>query len=671
MRLERILTHRLLGAVRLVIPLIVVVLVAIPAWNYFAHRVRVEPPTFSEDLPKNLDVRTEGFKHSRTEGGKTLFTIRANTTLGFKDNRYQLEGVDVTVNGQTPSESPKHIRSKYCSYDQQSNDFKFAGNVEVQLDEKTSVRTEELTYNQQSRTVVSSTQATIEQPGSMSGRADSFEYGLDSGLLKLNGKVYVSTPPQTSLEADSAVFQQKEDWVTMAGNVVIKSASGWIRGQTGRADLQPGTYKPTGIMIETDVTAESHQGGFSWKLRAGHLEADISPEGTAQRVRTRGGVELERTGGDGRQVMTATEVDAGLDTSGKVEGVEARQNARMIFGEDRTLQSDVIWLNATGGIATRAESVLHVGDSTIEGRQFTIQQGDIVQFTTQLRSNLQSGERKTSADRTEGRFDSKTNNLVELVQSGNFRFSEGMRQGTAQNARFENGGSLVTLDGSPVLNDEQMRIEAGQIRLDQNENSFVATRNVKTLSRNAAEPVLVTAASAEGGADTINYSQNVQLWRGTAYIQADRLQASSRSNGLHAEGHVRSTIEGVRATSDKLDYDDSSRTAHYAGAVKAEKQGMILQTRDMTARLRDKDVEQIVATGGVVVTQGDRRGKGEQAVYDVKTDSVTLTGANAEVYDKEEGTVHGTRLVMSTKGNSMAAEGQRGGRAVTRHTVER
>ena len=64
--------------------------------------------------------------------------------------------------------------------------------------------------------------------------------------------------------------------------------------------------------------------------------------------------------------------------------------------------------------------------------------------------------------------------------------------------------------------------------------------------------------------------------------------------------------------------------------------------------------------------QGDRRGTGEKAVYEVKTESVTLTGPNAEVYDKEQGTVHGTRLVMNTKGDSMAAEGQTGGRAVTK-----
>jgi lipopolysaccharide transport protein LptA len=577
----------------------------------------------------------------------------------------------VTVNGENGSEPPKRIRSKYCSYDQGSNDFKFEGNVNVQLDEKTSVRTEELTYNQESRTVLSTKQATIEQPGMMNGHAETFEYGLDSGVLKLAGKVYVATPPQTSLEADSAVFQQKENWATMAGNVLIKSGSGWIRGQAGRADLAPGTYKPTKIALETEVVAESTQAGFFWKLRAGQLEADISPEGNAERVRTRTRVQVERSNGDSTQVMTAAEMDATLDPSGKVTLLEARQDARMVFGTDQTLQSTLIWINANGEIATRDEAILRVGDATIEGREFNIRQGDVVQFTTQHRANLQSGERKTSADRTEGRFDSKTNNLLELVQSGNFRFSEGTRQGTSHNARFENGGAVVTLDGSPVVTDAQMRLEARQIRLNQKESSFFAAGSVKTLSKGSAEPVLVTAARAEGGADTIIYSQGVQLWRGAAHIQAERLEVSSRNNSLRAAGQVRSSIEGVRATSDTLEYDDASRIAHYAGNVRAEKQDMILLSRDMTARLRDKDVEQIVATGGVVVVQGDRRGSGEQAVYESKTESVVLTGQNAQVSDKEQGNVNGTRLVMSTKGDSMAAEGGTSGRSVTKHKVIR
>jgi lipopolysaccharide transport protein LptA len=406
-----------------------------------------------------------------------------------------------------------------------------------------------------------------------------------------------------------------------------------------------------------------------WKLRSGRIEADISTDGNAERVRAGGNVEVERLNGDSRQVITGGEMDAILDDTGKVTVLEARREARMVFGSDRILQSNRIWSNAAGAITTTEASVLHVGDSVIEGGGFTIQQGDIVTFSTSERANLRSGTRKTSADRTEGRFDNQTNSLVELVQSGNFYFSEGNREGRAQNARFENGGDVVILDGSPVVSDPQMRLEAGQIRLNQKTNSFVAASKVKTITRDSGEPVLVTAASAEGGANQVTYTKDVQLWRGNAYIRAEKLDLSSRDNSLHAVGRVQSYIEGIKASSDRLDYDSGSRVAHYAGNVLARKNDMVLQTADMTARLRDKDVEQIVATGGVVITQGDRRGAADQAVYETATESVILTGQNAEVYDKEQGTVHGKRLTMNTKGDRMAAEGGKDGRSVTKHPV--
>ena len=670
MRLERIFTPRLIRALRVAIPALLLVLIAIPAVNYFSRRNAEPPSRPARQLPTDLAVRTEGFTLSRTEGGKTLFTVRAKTNLGFKDNRNMLEDVDVIVYGESETDSAKRIRSKYCSYDEQSQDFRFEGDVDVQLDEQTTFRTQALTYNHQSRSVVSSEPATIEQPGAMSGRANSLEYGLETGLLKLAGNVNVQTGTKTSLEADSAVFQQKENWATVSGDVLIKSETGWIRGQSGRADLEAGSYNPRMIVVEGGVTAESQgEVPVPWKLRAGRLEADISPAGSAERVRARGNVEVERFTGDGRQLMTGGEMDATLDPSGKVTLVEARQAARMIFGTDRSLESSSIWSNAAGAIATTGDSILRLGDSVIEGRQFTIQQGDVVTFKTNERANLRSGARSTTADRTEGRFDSRTNSLTELVQSGDFRFSEGERQGRAQNARFEAGGTIVTLEGSALVTDKEMRLEAAQIRLNQKESTFVAIRNVKTVSRNAAEPVLVTSGRAEGSADSFVYTENVQLWRGAAYIKAARLQASTRDNSLHAEGRVQSTIEGVRATSDKLDYDDGSRIAHYTGNVRAQKQDMILETRDMKARLRDKDVERIVATGGVVVTQGDRRGTGEVAVYESATESVTLTGESATVSSREQGTVHGTRLVMNTKGDSLAAEGGKGGRSVTKHPV--
>ena len=307
---------------------------------------------------------------------------------------------------------------------------------------------------------------------------------------------------------------------------------------------------------------------------------------------------------------------------------------------------------------------------TVEGRDFYIQRGDIVTFSTTRRANLRSGERQSSADRTEARFDSRTNTLLELVQTGNFQFRDEQFEGVAQKARFEEGGSVVTLDGSPVVTSSQMRMDAGQIRLNQSNNSFIALRNVNTLTKKTDEPVLVKAARAEGAEDTIVYTDNVQLWRGSAYIKAGRLEISNKDNGLHAQGRTQSNFDGIRAVSDKLDYDDGLGIAHYVGMVRAQKQGMVLETNDMTVKRREKDVAEVVAIGGVVVTRGEQRGTGEQAVYDAAADTITLTGKNAEVQDRQHGTVEGARLVMKTDGETVVVESGPGKRTVTKHTVK-
>ena len=653
------------------IPILVLVLIAIPSWNYFSRRREQPPAPLAKELPTDLAVRTEGFTFSRTQGGKTLFTIHAKTNLGFKDSRNMLEDVDVTVYGTGENDATRRIRSRNCSYDQQTNDIRFEGNVEVELNEKTLARSEELTYNQRDRIVASSQETTIEQTGSLTGRSKNMEYALDTGVLKLGGGVEIRTAEGTLLETGSAVFQEKENWATVADGVFIKSVTSWIRGTNGRVDLEPGTYKPKIITIEGDITGESRAqtGDELWKLSAHWIQADISSAGNAERVQTSGNVQVEKVAGNAKQVLTGGEVYATLDLNGKVNLMDAHKDAQFIFGSDRLLRSSSIYSNALGAIETTDSSLLQVGDATIEGRQFKIQQGDIVTFNTAAPANLRSRERQTSADRTEARFDSRSNNLLELVQTGNFQFREGSREGRSQNARFEDGGTVVTLDGSPVVTDPQMRLEAGQIRLNQKENSFVATRNVKTVSKNTGEPLLVTAARAQGNASAMLYTENVQLWRGNAYIKADRLEAS-KDNRLHAEGKVQSNLEAIHAESDMLDYDESQRTAHYAGNVRAQKQDMVLQARDMTAKLREKDVQEIVATDGVVVTQSDRRGVGDKAVYDASTQSVTLTGKNAEVHDKEHGAVHGTRLIMKTTGETMVVEGGGAGeRSVTKHAV--
>ncbi len=676
MRLERLFTHRLIRALRVLLPLVVLALAAVPAWNYLARRAQdSHGPRRGVQLPRDVSVHTQGFTFSRTAGGKTLFTVHAKSNLGFKDNKGLLEDVDVTVYPANEGEPPKTIRGKNCTYDQENNDFQFDGDVAVQLDEKTIVHTDHLTYSQHDRAVVSPGPATVEQLGS-TGSSDHVDYGIDTGLLKLSGNVKVQTADHAEIHAASASFQQKENWTTMTGGVFIKSPSGWIRSEAGRAELEPGTFKPKTITVDGNVTAESHAQSShdSFKIAAAWLEATMGPDGNAQRVKTKGNVVLEKIAGDAQQRLSGGEIDAKLNDAGRVDLIEARQNARMIFGADQTLESNEIHSDAAGSVQTFDASVLRVGDSTVRGREFSIQDNeDVVTFSTSRRADLKSGDRLSSADRTNARFDGRTNMLVDLVQAGNFQFRDPQYQGHAASARFEDGGKVVTLEGSPVVNDGEKQLQAARIRLNQADNSFSANKDVSILMKNSEQQLLVKADYGEGNADSMLYTGGVRLWRGDAYIRADRLESRGQDKQkmrVHAEGNVQSILQAVRANSEKLDYDDTQGVAHYAGKVHAQKDDMVLDAPDITVNFQNQNLTDLTATGGVTATRADQRGIGEKAVYVAAMDTITLTGKNAQVRDKEHGLIQGSRLIMKKNSQAVSVEGGNGDRTLTQHPVK-
>jgi LPS export ABC transporter protein LptC/lipopolysaccharide transport protein LptA len=679
MRLERVLTHKVIRLLQVVLPILVIGLAAMPAWNYYARRVQKGASArVGLKLPSGVSVRTEGFTYAATEGGRTKFTVHAKQSLRFEDEKYTLQDVDVVVYGASEQEPMRNIRGKTCAFDQATNDFTCDGDIEVRLDEKTTVRTEKLIYNDQAGIVTAPQSATLEQNGT-TGRADNFQYGMMTGLLKLNGNVRIRTADHVAIETGSAMFQQKENWTTMSGGVFLQSNHGWIRGSSGRAVLEAVSNKPRLINIEGMVTAESRppNGGDLWKLRADWLEVTLSQAGTAEWLKTKGNVDIQKIAGQAYQRLTGNEIDTSFK-DGQVDVIHARQNARMVMGADQTLESSQIWTNAAGSVRTTDNSVLKVGDSTIEGKDFSIENGDtVVTFSTVRRAILKKeGEQESSSDQTRARFDSRTNNLLELLQTGNFRFRTPQYEGSAQTGRFDEGGTVVTLEGSPVVTDSEKRLEASEIRIDQKDNSFIATKNVSTLMKNPNERILVKAARAEGGADSMLYTGNVQLWRGDTYIKAERIKAFGQGEkpNVHAEaslgGKVESRLQNIRATSDTLDYDDSRGVVRYLGHVQAKKQDMILETPDLTANFRDNNVTEIIASGGVVVTRIDQRGTGERAVYDAATDVVTLTGKNAQVRDRERGLVQGPTLVMKNKGETVSVTAGNGERTVTKHPVK-
>src|SRR5262245_46449981 len=105
MRLERVFTHRIVRLLQVILPILVVALIAIPAWNYYAKRaLKTDSPRRGINLPSGVSVRTDGLTYSTSEGGRTRFVVNAKQSLGFKDEKYVLKDVDVKVFGEKPED---------------------------------------------------------------------------------------------------------------------------------------------------------------------------------------------------------------------------------------------------------------------------------------------------------------------------------------------------------------------------------------------------------------------------------------------------------------------------------------------------------------------------------------------------------------------------------------
>ena len=671
MQLQKILAHRLIRLLQYVIPAVVLALLVVLARNY---RSAQEPQQAVEPAPKlseELEALTEGFTSLRSEGGRPAFSIQARTNLGFKDDSNLLEDVEVIIYGDADGAPERRIRSQMCSYDQPSGDIRFSGDVEIVFDSLTMGRTAELTYTHQKRTMSSVEPTTIRHADTLFGTARRFSYSFREDVLRLDGGLAVATHDGHTLRSGSATVDRRSGRVAVGGGVRLQSSTGWIGSREGRADLEPGLFRPRRISIRGHATAEWGRQPERSKLRSENIEVSLSPAGEIDRVLAVGAVQFERSLSGKAESMTGSRMEAHLDRRGAVETLEIEGDARMVLGPDQLLESHRIRQEASGVLATSGRSLLQFADSRIEGRDFIIQLGDVVVFRTASRAKLEHGKRESLADWTEARFDRNNNQLLDLVQRGDFQFKEGAREGFAERARVEESRGVVTLDGGPRIFDSGTRLEADQVVFDQNDGSFIATGRVSTVRTTDSAPVLITAGRAEGSGPRIVYRGDAGLWRGGLHVRADQLEASTLTGQLTGEGQVFSIVEGMRAWSAALDYDERKEIIHYSGEVRLETEDVRIEAADVLAHVADGQVRQVIAHGSVVLDRGDVRGKGDRAVYDREHDLLTLTGSGAEVTGPRIGLLRGQELKLKVSDNGFEVAGGAETRAVSRRRIPR
>jgi len=333
-------------------------------------------------------------------------------------------------------------------------------------------------------------------------------------------------------------------------------------------------------------------------------------------------------------------------------------------------------------------------------------------------------EKVSTADKLDVTF-APDGGVQKLIQSGNFAYHEpptnpnsGGRAAFADVATYTPDDQLLVLTGSPRIIDGGMTTTAVHVRMNRQTGEGFADDDVKTTYSElkpqpdgallaTSDPVHVTAQhmTAYKQPGVAHYTGNVRLWQNSNVVRAPKMDFDNEKRAILAESDQAQTVSTllvqqgrdgkltpVDITADKLTYHDEQRLARYTGNVVAKSPTGTVTTEQADVYLKQADqdskaptaqnstpkrqtlpgtdtpsqIDHIIATGRVVVTEPNRRAVGDRLVYTADDAKYVLTGSSPSIFDAEHGTVWGDSLTFYNHDDRVLVESKRSSPTITR-----
>jgi lipopolysaccharide export system protein LptA len=608
-----------------------IIAVLVAAFFYLRGILKTVPLTkLPKEIPGNVEKSGKGFTFSQSEGGKTLFTIRAASFQQYKEGgKAELEDVSIIVYGRDENRSDQIYGSKFA-YNQSTGDISADGEVHIDLDvtstgtaqpdqppahETTNVihvKTSGLTFNKNSGLARTDQKIEFRVPEA-SGSAVGAVYDSHKSVLTLKSAVrIVSTEKQKStLDAQSATISKDPrtivlysprieqpprtmssdrisillrednsvDRIIGAGNVRAsgEGARGFELAAPAAEVVMAAANQPRSGSLSGGVSFET-RGDSPAQGKAGRVLLSFGPKGRVSKARLENAVELSQGPAAKSQQVKAAAIDLFLVNGKRLEkAVTSDGPAKVVFTEAAAKNSQTTisagQFEAKFNAQNRLSSVFGSPDAKIVST--TPGQPDRIASSHDLNATFNSKGEIAAADLT-----------------GDFHYQEGQRTAVAERAHYTSADEMFLLTGTPRVVDSGSTIAADSIQLNRKTGSASAQGNVKTtyndlkLQANGAmlasgEPVHVTgtSATASRGAGVAHYVA-ARLWQGPNIIEAPSLTFDKTRRSLLAQGNQTGRVTSVfvspqkngsatpvNVTADRLFYVDSDRKAVFSGNV--------------------------------------------------------------------------------------------------------
>ena len=566
--------------------------VAVSLAYYLYARIRtwklVERPPGT--LGVEVQQSTQGFTLSKSEAGRTIFTVHAAKAVQYKEGgRAELQNVSILVYGRR-SDRFDQISGNNFEYDPNSGDIIAHGDVAIDLEGNAQgpvhpdqaaplelknpvhLKTSGLVFNQKTGAAATQEKVDFRIPQA-SGSAVGASYDSKSNTLTLGSQVRVETLTGTTILARHAVVTQNPRRVVLDAVHMERSNSEIQATQLTlylREDNSVSRMSGTGDLHGTTrganpVSVESHQGDFTLgpksDLQSGLLwgEVKFRQEGPSPFRGTTGRAALTFGAGNVLLQVKATE---------SVRFVEDQRATEKQAAQSVELASDAFDLFLAQGRPERG-STSGAARITIRPQTPSTSQGDTVitagrfdmSFGADSRLRAMHGEpdarivssvpgqpdKISTSQRLDVAFNSRDGSISSVIQQGNMRYHDAQRSAFADRGDYTPGDENLVLTGSPRWVEAGGVTTARILKLNRRTGEASAEGDVKTTYREAktsgtlwggSEPIHVTAENmtALRLTNTAVYSGSARLWQGGNIVEAQVIEFDRTNRILKANG---------------------------------------------------------------------------------------------------------------------------------------
>jgi lipopolysaccharide export system protein LptA len=517
-----------------------VLMIAIVAGMYFYARWRLSGVVHEVPAKLGLDIQqtAEGFSISKSEQGRTIFTVSASKAVQFKEGgRAELHNVKITVYGKDSNRFDR-ISGEDFEFDPKSGDVIAQGKVLIDLEAnpegaKSSdqtppaedrnpihLETDGLIFNKDSGDASASGKVIFQTPQA-TGSAVGAKYVSKTGTMTLNSaiEVLVISPQSLRLNAERGVISKSPSQV-MLDAVRLVRQNQQVRAKQATFFLRPDDTVDR-IFAEGEVEGEVHGNST---VRARSDQAELLLTGSRNQLTTAvmsGNVHMTSEGkqpaeGDAGRVTLHFGANQVLEKVHAEEGVRLLQN-----------KSEADNQNSSGGTTKptpagsskpqQVEMSAPAMDFIVkDGRQLefaetsgppqivitqpAIKQKTVVtagkftaKFTAKNRIGALHGEPDAKiVGTTPGQPDRVSTSptldvmflpeggISTITQAGGLVYESGTQKAWAQQGTYTDADQMLSLGGAPRVVDNGMTTTAQTIRFNRTTGDAIADGDVKS-----------------------------------------------------------------------------------------------------------------------------------------------------------------------------------------------